>query len=275
MHIFSNNISVSGDPGKQKKSPDWFSLLKISEKEPKITLQKSLEDVQSGEDLVETTESQMSGKGDLKHQNKDNQPILESQSRDSHEDNRNGKTGIVETQLNDQDLRDTFDGRNDLPLYADEVWPKHKHRAEQNEDYYKKYKEKVGPGDVVSASVKKAYYDVPSDEEVDNPYTFYEDQVMEGLLNLARLAPKAKAHMIFTNIIKKAESYLQDVTGEKKKEDSEKQYPVDSFRDDDGWESVSSMTTDMFVDNKDPRDPSDNEYVYQYKDLEKKMSKDK
>lgn len=154
MHIFNNDLSISGKPVDKKFS--WTSgLLKKSEKEPTTVLENLTQDLRTEKDAEDTNQKALE-----EVRSSDTVRELFEKQNEGNVVNKHhyGDKGTNETQLNNAEGQ-----RNDeyyssgLSLFTREVFPKMRERMKKNEEFYKmpENKDRVGEGDVVSAGAKE------------------------------------------------------------------------------------------------------------------------
>lgn len=140
MYIANNDLNLSGLKKQSEKEPTTVleNLTQDSrvEQDTESTNQKSLEEVRSSDTVRE---------------------LFEKQNESNVVNEHHHDKGTNETQMNTEGLRNDEFYTSGLPLFTKEVLPKIRERMKKNEEFYNmsENKERVGEGDVVSASAKK------------------------------------------------------------------------------------------------------------------------
>lgn len=153
MFLFSNRIYLSQDKEKVKNDLTWTSdLIKKSEKEPNKTLENLVDSIRTKKEFNKINQDSL----DEKRKNKE-LPITEKQF--TEKDRSKSPEELLEKQMDNDDNRNSeYYNVDTIPLFVKDVYPKQKERAKKNEEFYKKNKDKLIDGDVVSASKKNVIF---------------------------------------------------------------------------------------------------------------------
>ncbi len=160
MKIFNDSITLSKFSNDKKDEKLWTAnLVKKSEKEPQKMLEESLFPSHSNDGKNKNEINQAK----LKHQEDEDDGILEIRQKDQHSNKQNGKYDVLQKGFEENNHDSRFHDVEGIPLYTHDVLQKEKDRAKKNEEFYKKNKKRVGDKDVVSASISRELNDDDDD----------------------------------------------------------------------------------------------------------------
>lgn len=168
MKFFDNSINLSNKINKNSQS--WTNnLLKTSEVEPTKVLEGIVDKVRENKEPDRIIQRQLDKDGyDLSRKNEKEYVTLEkSVNKGAKNVEVKYKEGTVETQLNNNDTRNSEYYEAGLSLFTKEVYPKIKKRMEKNKEFYnkKENKDRLSKEDVVSAKSKSVNVKISSSEE--------------------------------------------------------------------------------------------------------------